>query len=269
VTSVAPAIELIQVRGIPIQLMRGGTGRPLLYLHSALSEVAWLPFHDLLARHFEVYAPAHPGFGASEGLDRIQDMEDLVFHYLDLFDHWKWERVSVVGLSLGGWIAAELATRNPERIDRLVLVDAAGLHVPGTPMVEIFLDNSVWPDARARLRRLCFYDPDAPVAQAFLPDGEMAPDKLLLMFKARAAAARVGWDPYFHNPRLRDRLHRIKAPTLILWGDSDRLILLSHAEAYHAGIPGSRLQVLERSGHMLPLDRPEAFAAAVIEFLLE
>ncbi|MFQ5520836.1 MAG: alpha/beta fold hydrolase [Candidatus Methylomirabilia bacterium] len=265
--AITPAIEMIRVRGTPIQLMRGGVGPPLLYLHSAMSEVVWLPFHDLLARQFEVYAPAHPGFGVSEGLDRIQDMEDLVFHYLDFFDHWGWERVSLVGLSLGGWLAAELATRNPDRIDRLVLVDAAGLHLPGTPMVEIFVDNTVWPDARERLRRVCFYDPDSPIARAFIPDGEVSSDRLLLMFKAREAAARVGWDPYFYNPRLRERLHRVKAPTLILWGDSDRLIPLTHAEAYRAGIVGSQLQVFERCGHMLPLEQPEAFATAATDFL--
>jgi pimeloyl-ACP methyl ester carboxylesterase len=259
-------VETVNVHGVSVQLLRGGSGPPLLYLHSALGEVSWLPFHDLLSRHFDVFAPAHPGFGASDGLDRMQDVEDLVLHYLDMFDLLGWSRVSVVGLSLGGWIAAELATRNPERVENLVLANAAGIYVPGIPSTEIFLDHAVDPNARARLRELCFFDPTSGVAQEFFPD-EPSEQVQLLMYRAREAAARYGWDPYFYNPRLPGRLYRVKARTMVLWSDSDRLVSVEHARAYQTGIAGARLEVLERSGHLVHLEAPARFADAVIGFL--
>src|SRR5713226_3836883 len=102
-------VEMIDVRGKRIQVLRGGAGEPLLYLHSGGGETYWMPFNEALAEHYSVIAPAHPGFDQSEGLDRIRDIEDLAFQYLDLLDTLKLDRVNIVGLSLGGWIGAELA----------------------------------------------------------------------------------------------------------------------------------------------------------------
>ncbi len=260
-------MEMLQLNGAPVQLLRGGSGSPLLYLHSAGGEVVWLPFHELLARDFQVLAPAHPGFALSEGLDRIDSMEDLVIHYLDLLDLLGLAQVDVVGLSLGGWLAAELATRNPERLRRMVLADAAGLYVPGCDDgFELFQDPLVTPGFARQLRERCFYNPTSEVALNFIPD--VIPfDRLLFHYRARQAAARVAWNPYFYNPKLRGRLYRVKCPTLVLWGDSDRLLPLDFARAYHEAIGGSQLKVIERCGHLPPLERPEEFTSAVKEFL--
>ena len=258
--------EILQLNGAPVGMLRGGSGPPLLYLHSAGGEVVWMLFHDLLARDFQVFAPAHPGFGMSEGLDRIDAMEDLVIHYLDLLDLLGLERVDVVGLSLGGWLAAELATRNPERLRRLVLVDAAGIYVPGHDGFEFFRDPITTPGFSREMRERCFHDPSSEAAQSFIPD--VIPfDKLLFYYRARQATARVAWNPYFYNPKLRGRLYRVKCPTLVLWGDSDGLLPLDFASAYHEAIPGSELKVLPQCGHLPPIERPEEFAAAVKEFL--
>ncbi len=266
---VAHKMEMLQLNGAPLQMLRGGSGPPLLYLHSAGGEVAWLPFHELLARDFDVLAPAHPGFAGSEGLDHIDDMEDLAFHYLDLLDHLGLGRANIVGLSLGGWLAAELATRNPERVERLVLVDACGIHLPDyDDPFEFFQDAMSNPDYPREMRRRCFHDPESTVARGFIPD--VIPfNQLLFHYRARQATARVAWNPYFHNPKLNGRLRRIRCPALVVWGDSDGLLSLGFGRAYHEGIAGSKLKIIEKCGHLPPIERPEEFAEIVREFLKE
>lgn len=265
--------EMLQLNGAPVEMLRGGPAgpgaAPLLYLHSAGGEFAFPPFHNvlnLLARDFQVLAPAHPGFGMSEGLDQIDTIEDLVFHYLDLLDLLGLERTNVVGMSLGGWLAAELATRNPERVGRLVLVDAAGLYLPISDGFEFFLDPITTPGHSQQMRQRCFHDPNSERARSFIPD-QIPFDQLLFQYRARQATARVAWNPYFYNPKLRGRLRRVKCPTLVLWGDSDGLLPLDFARAYHQAIPGSKLTVIPQCGHLPPLEKPEEFVATVKEFL--
>jgi pimeloyl-ACP methyl ester carboxylesterase len=156
--------ESLNVRGTKIQMLKGGKGDPLLYLHSAGGEVAWLPFLELLSQHYTVYLPAHPGFSQSEGLDKIDSMEDLVFHYTDLMDHLGLTRPYVAGLSLDGWLAVELASRYAHRIRKLTLLNAVGLRVPGSPIAEIF---AVTP---AETRNLVLHDPQSDLAKMFVPD---------------------------------------------------------------------------------------------------
>jgi pimeloyl-ACP methyl ester carboxylesterase len=258
-------METIQLNGYPVQLLRGGQGPALLYLHSAAGEVDLFPFHEQLMKHFTLYAAAHPGFGGSEGLDRVDSIEDVVFHYTDLLDFLGLDRVKVVGVSLGGWIAAELATRNPERVSGLILCDAAGLYVPGFDGFEIFQDPLANPGFPTEMRRRCFHDPTSDVAMGFIRD-MVPPDKILLALRARQATARVSWNPYFYNPKLRSRLYRVKCPSMVLWGDSDGLLPLDFARAYHESIPGSKLNVMEKCGHLPQIECPERFVAEVAEF---
>ena len=254
----------ITVGGSKVKLLRGGKGEPLLYLHSAAGETLWLPFHELLAQHYEVFAPAHPGFDSSDGLDKIDSIEDLAFHYLDFLDVMGWPKVKVMGLSMGGWIGAELATRWSSRLEKLELVDSAGLHLPDAPaqpMWEVMRDP-------AALRRLLFYDPNSPLAQMLVMPLEDTPESMLLLrLKAAEASARVGWNPYWHNPKLPGRLHRIAVPTLVVWGEHDRLIPLAHGRAFTAGIRGARLQVIPNCGHLPIFEAPEALVAHTLDFL--
>jgi pimeloyl-ACP methyl ester carboxylesterase len=249
----------LDIRGTKIQMLKGGSGEPLLYLHSAGGEVVWLPFFELLSQHYTVYVPAHPGFSQSDGLDKIDSMEDLVFHYTDLMDYLGLVQPYVAGLSLGGWLAAELATRYANRIRKLALLNAVGLRVPGAPIAEIF---AVTPE---ETRNLVFHDPQSDLAKMFVPDVP-SPEVLENTLKAREATARVGWNPYLCNPKLRERLYRIAVPTLIIWGESDRLVPLAHGKAYEEGITGSKLVILEKCGHAPPFEKPQETAKLLSDF---
>jgi pimeloyl-ACP methyl ester carboxylesterase len=254
----------ITVGGTRTKLLRGGSGAPLLYLHSAGGETMWFPFHEMLAQHFEVFAPAHPGFDSSEGLEKIDTIEDLAFHYLDLLDHMGWDKVRVMGTSLGAWLAAEIATRWSNRLEKMVLVDAAGLSVDGAPY------GPLWELAREpeKLREIIFADPQSPLAQMMIMPPEQMPESLLLLqFKAAEASARVAWKPYLHNPKLRGRLGRIKVPTLVVWGEQDRLIPIAHARAWAAGIAGARLVTLPNCGHLPIFEATADLVSHAVEFL--
>jgi pimeloyl-ACP methyl ester carboxylesterase len=259
-TSALPegASERLELGGGSIQILRGGDGPPLLFLHAAGGAGAWLPFHGLLARHFEVIAPDHPGFGGSDDLPAVEAMDDLVYHYLDVLDRLGLERAHVVGGSLGGWIGAELAVHSPERVDRLALLGAAGLRIPGHMATDIFL---MTPD---QVVATLFHEPSR--AAGMFPE-EPDVDFILAAYRDQAGLARYGWAPYLNNPKLERRLGRISAPTLVLWADDDQVVSLEHGRLYAERIPNATLQLVEDCGHAMYFEQTEAFANAVIEFL--
>jgi pimeloyl-ACP methyl ester carboxylesterase len=253
-----------------IQLQRAGSGPPIVYLHSASGETT-NPALEALAADHSVYAPVFPGFGESEGLEHIDGMEDAAFHLLDTFDALSLEAPTVIGLSLGGWMAAELATRAPERVGRLVLVSPVGLRIEGAPVPELFGRRP------GDLAEELYADQSHPMAQMMHALDEWVGDVmkmvnlpaalLMPMVQSMAATAKLGWNPYLHNPKLPGRLRRITAPTLVVAGAADRFTPRAHPEAYAAGIAGARLVVIEGAGHMVPMERPDEFTAAVREFL--
>src|SRR4051794_31317123 len=159
--------ETIDVAGKPTVLMHGGEGEPFVYLHSTLGEsMMWLPFHQSFAKKFRVYSPLHPGFGHSGGFEQIMDIEDMAFHYLDMFDALGLEQVNLGGVSLGGWIAAEFAVRWPERVKKLWIADAPGLWVDNAPMGDLFR----FMQDRERLRAMLFHDPKGAMATLVIKD---------------------------------------------------------------------------------------------------
>ena len=266
--SVSVNSETLDVRGIEVTVHRGGRGEPLLYLHSASAEATvWNEAFDALAGRYDVIVPVHPGFPGSTGLERIQNIGDLALHYVDLLNVLRLERVHVVGSSLGGWIAAELASLYPERVGTLVLVGAAGLWIEGAPIAEVF---GVLP---GQLAERLFYDQQHPVAQMLHAAGETAfdtppPEEILLAFhQSTEATARVAWNPYFHNPALESRLDRISMPTLALWGAEDRLVPRAHGERYRDRIPSALLRTIPQCGHLPAIEKPHEFALEVLAFL--
>jgi len=254
--------SLVEIAGRKTQIMEGGEGEALLYLHSAYGENLWLGFHEALAEKFRVIAPAHPGFAETDGIEDIDTMEDMVFHYLDLLDHLSLTQVNVAGVSLGAWIAAELATRYPERVKKMVLGAPAGIWLDDHPMTDMFALMR----RPERLRPILFHDPGSTLARMIVPD-EPPEEMMIEAYKAAAATARLAWNAPGHNTKLAGRLGRIKSPTLILWGDDDKLIPTAYAEAWAGSIPGARATLIPNCGHLLMFEGEKDFVAAIAGFL--
>jgi pimeloyl-ACP methyl ester carboxylesterase len=259
------AIGEIEVAGRRIHEVTGGAGKPLLYLHSALGEAVPLPYLVELAQRYELHVPAHPGFLTSQGLDQIRDIEDLVYHYLAYMDAKGWQSVDVLGLSLGGWIGAEVAARYPARVSRLALVSSVGIWIREQPITDIFTMDSRYPD---RLQKLLFHDVTCEGAQMVgPPDFENTSDEVLAnILNALTATAKIGWNPLLHDPRLEALLPRITAKTLCLWGAQDRVVPRAYGEKFARLIPGAELRVIERCGHLPPFEKPEEFLAEITRF---
>ena len=254
-----PEPTRIVVRDTLVDLLRAGSGPPLLFLHGAGGGGRWLTFQERLAERFDVLAPSHPGHAGSPAAEWIEHISDLAFHYLDLLDTLGLEQVHLVGASFGGWIAAEMATMASARLRSLVLIDPVGIKVEG--WIYPFLFGMELPQIVATV----FHDPMAALA---LAPPDMSIDTLALLYRQNTALARVAWNPYLYNPLLRRRLARIATPTLLAWGAHDRLAPLQCAEAWRKEIPGAVLRVFDASGHVPHLEEPEAVAAAVTEFCL-
>jgi pimeloyl-ACP methyl ester carboxylesterase len=254
--------KMIDLGDRKVQVMEGGEGEPFVYLHSAYGENLWLPFHQRLAEKFHVIAPAHPGFAQSEGFEDIDSMEDMVFHYTDLLDHLGLEKVNIGGVSLGGWIAAEFATRYPDRVKKLVLGCPAGLWLVDHPMTDMFALMR----RPERLRAVLFHDADSALAQMLIP-AEPAEDQMIEAYKAMAATARLAWNPPGHNPKLARRLGRIKSPALIIWGDDDGLIPTAYAQEWARHIKNARVEIIKDCGHMIMFEGEAEFVRAITEFL--
>ena len=244
--------------GCKIRLMRGGQGAPLLFLHGGGGAPLWLPFMEMLSRRFDVIVPEHPGYGGSDTPEWLDQIGDLAYFYLDLIDALKLSGVHLVGTSLGGWIAAEIAVRDCAKLMTLTLSAAVGINVKGVPKGDLFM----W--SREQLIRNLYHDQklaEAALAQPVTDQG------MMVYAKNQLANAKLGWQPRLHNPHLAKWLHRISVPTLLVWGDADKLVPLPHATAYQALIPGAQLRVIEGCGHVPHVERADAFVAAITDFI--
>ena len=249
----------IVLQGIELRVQRQGVGPPLLVLHGGDGPQEHLPFWQRFSERFEVIAPTHPGFAGSRLPEHFDDLEDLVYLYLDLMDALDLRDTVLMGFSMGGWLAAEIAIRTTHRLSRLILVDAVGIK-PGDRETRDIADIFGMPDAE--VARLLFHDPaQAPCVS------EQSEAQVTTLAANRIAHAFYTWDPYMHNPKLRYRLHRIDVPTMLLWGASDGLVSVAYAEAYRRMIPGARLIVIPEAGHLPQVEQPERFVEHVLSFL--
>jgi len=264
----------LEINGRKVTVLEEGSGSPLLYLHGFVDvhsvKETWLPFHQKLAETAKVIAPAHPGCAESDEIEYLESIDDLVFHYLELIDALAIDRFDLVGSCVGGWIAAELATHRPDRIRRLVLIGASGLYVPGELIGDVFMmAHPVRGTDYSELRAMLFKDAATPAGCEMFPDGRGELEDELRRYKMLRFSNRFGFKPpYFYHWPLRNRLHRITAPTLVIWGEADHMVPLAHGRAYAEGIPGSNgVQTVKGTGHSPGAEKPEETAALVTSFL--
>jgi len=250
----------LSVAGAEIELFEGGRGAPVLFLHSGQGVSAGDPFLALLAQERRVIAPSHPGFGKSSLPDWVDSVDDMAHIYLELMDRLGLDKVDLIGCSIGGWIASDIATKVPERIKRLVLIGPVGVKV-GTP------DKLDIPDVFAmpqeKFAKLIFHDPEK-----FRPDLKSLPDEAIaVMVRNRETLALIAWEPYMHNPKLKHRLHRVTAPALFVRGESDGLVSAQYLKGYAALLPNARTETIAQAGHAPQLEQPQALFGKVRDFL--
>jgi pimeloyl-ACP methyl ester carboxylesterase len=255
-----PAGQTVSVAGVDLEVLRKGAGNPLLLLHGFQHVDPRLPIVELLAREVELIAPSHPGFGRSARPADIGTVYDLVHLYLAFLDTLPPGPLTLMGLSFGGWLAAEIAVKAGRRIDQLILVDALGIKVSDreTPdILDVF--NSHPQDVVAR----SWHDPGR-----FAPKyDDMEDEELVTRSRNWEALARYGFHPYMHNPQLKRWLCNIRARTLVLWGAADGVVKPAYGEAYARLIPGARFEIIANCGHHPEVEQPEALAECVRGFL--
>ena len=253
--------EFLTLSGIKVEVERRGKGKPLLLLHGEEALELGAPLADELARSHEVIIPSPPGFGRSERPLWMTRPHDIAFVYLDLVEQLGLKGATVVGFSLGGWIAAEMATMDDGWIGRLALVAPYGVKLGGPTDRDI---ADIWllhPDKVAALK---WHD----LGKGARDFKSMPDEELEIIARNSETTARFCWEPYMHNPKLRHRLHRIKVPTLLIWGQQDGIVKADpYGKGFAALIPGARLEVIRDAGHLPHLEQPEAFMKVLEGFI--
>jgi len=252
------ATTTIRLKGVDLSVIRKGSGPQILVLHGGDGPVDRFPFADRLAEKFEIIQPVHPGFAGTLIPEHFDNLQDLIFLYLDLIDHLNLSDTILMGFAMGGWAAAEIAAINTQRFSKLVLVDSVGIKVGG-PFDRDIAD--VFATAAAELTGLSWHDPSKA------PDPNSMTDEELQTFASdRIAHGLYTWEPYMHNPKLPYRLHRIDIPTLLIWGAGDGVVTPTYGEAFRDMIPGAKMVVIPDAAHSPHVEQPEAFAKAFLEF---
>jgi pimeloyl-ACP methyl ester carboxylesterase len=251
--------ERIAVHGIDLEVLRHGSGAPLLLLHGMDTVRPGARFLDLLCRDAEIIAPSSPGFGNTRRPPDFDTVYDLVRLYLALIDELPHDRLALMGLSFGGWLAAEVAVTSSRKLSRLILADPVGIKLGGPETRDIADVFNLNP---AEVRRRAWHDPaNAPAYD------EMSDEELVVHARNREALCLYAWHPCLYNPQLKHWLGRIRVPTLVLWGESDRIVTPDYGRAYTGLIPGARFEPIEAAGHHPELEQPDRFAERVAAFL--
>jgi len=252
----------VTVAGASIRYLKGGAGPALLALHSVEGNLGWLPLYDELARRFTVYAPTHPGFAGSDRPPWLESFFDLSRFYLWVMLELGLANGTLMGHFIGGWLAAEMAVMSPTVVERLVLIDAAGVRPRVGEITDIFLHGG------DGARKLSFFDVKQVRDYELLFGRKPSPEEREAHIINREAAIRYCWKPYMHDPVLPELLPRLRAtPTLMVWGREDRIAPLECAELYRAAIPSARVAVIDQCGHFPHLERPAEFTSALNTFL--
>lgn len=248
----------VELCGVRTPMLTAGEGHNLLILEGANNVEGWLPLYDRLARDFTVILPTHPGYTGSGPTPWLDSVSDLANYYLDFLKAHSLTNVHLVGLSLGGWIAADLAVRNSTRLASLTLVDAPGIYLPGCEPLDIFLRTD------AQFIEDLFH---APESAAAAKEKALDPAREDLLLNNKVTTAKLTWEPRLYDPDLRKWLHRIDVPTSIVWGENDRILPAAYAQEWARLIPGSKVSIIPGCGHVPQVEAPDALEAIIRTFI--
>ena len=252
-------MERIQIGDVSLEVLMAGAGPPLLFLHGGDYFAQHSQFFDRLARYWRVVVPRHPGFGNSKRPDEFRAVHDLAYLYLDLLQRQDFGKVTLAGFSFGGWIALEMCVRCLEGIDRLVLIDSVGVKFGGREERDI-ADIYALPSEEVLGRS--FFDP-ARIAPDY---ARLSDDELGAIARDRQATALYAWRPYMHNPGLRQWLHRVRVPALVVWGENDGIVAPDYGRKLCRSLPNARFEAIREAGHYPQIERPAEVADAIGRF---
>ncbi len=253
-----------------LEILRRGSGRPILVVHGVNPVSPRAPFLDRLAEHGAVVAPSHPGFGASAMPPDFETIYDLVNLYQDVIDDLPGDDVTMIGLGFGGWIAAEVAVTRPSKLRRLVLADPVGIKIGGREDRDIVHFFNTRPD---ELTRRAWHDPSRIPEGCYglgwqsTIDDRMTDAEMVSLARNWDSLCLYSWTPHMYNPRLKPWLRRIDVPTLVLWGESDGIVTPDYGRAYAGLIPGARFETIAQAGHHPELEQPGAFVDRVARLM--
>ena len=256
--SIACNDRTLSTAGAELVVTEGGSGKPLLVLHEELGDPGWLTWQRELAKTRRVITPQHPGFGVSPRIGWARTIGDLANFYAQVMVEQGWVGADVIGFSLGGWVAAEMAAQNPGQFATLTLVAPMGIKPLSGEIADIYYYTT------DQYLKLSVKDAAATAEFGDLFGGEITPEQFERFQDATAETARFAWQPYLNNPALGHRLGLVRTlPTLIVWGEEDSIVPLSAGHAYQQAIAGSRLVTFPGCGHRPEIEQTDKFLAAV------
>lgn len=241
-------------------VLKAGSGKPILVLHEELGYPGWQKWNDALASKRQLITPLHPGFGRTPRADWIMNIRDLAAFYARFVREQKLAPVEVIGFSLGGWIAAEMAANDPALFSKMVLVAPAGIRPPEGEIMDLFTVP-----AYTYLRRSVVNE-NTPEFRSLYGGGD-TPEAYEAFEDARAETARLAWQPYMFNPSLPHLLESVGVPTLLAWGREDKVVPFSAASVFQKSLKNSRLAAFDTCGHRPEIEKSDQFIKEVQSFL--
>ena len=256
-----PTEKNVRAAGAEIAVVRGGSGKPLLILHDELGYPGWLAWNERLAEEHDLIIPLQPGFGRTERIDWIRSYRDLAGFYSQIVRELGAAPIDVIGFSAGGFIAAEMAAADPQIFSRMVLVAPMGIKPVDGEILDIFAVT-----VRNQLLATVADPANAPEFMKVY-GAHMTPEQFEAFEDARAETARLGWEPFMHNPSLPYLLRGVKIPTLVVWGSRDAIVPRGCIDAYRAAIEGAQIAAVEGAGHRPEMENSAEFDRIVRKFL--
>lgn len=252
----------IRRRGLTARFLQQGNGEPLIYLHGVIGSKGWNPFLETISNDYTVFAPLQPGFEEVDGLETLHDVIDLALYYLDLLDELGMERVNIVGHFLGAMIAAEMAALCPHNINALTLIAPTGFWIEESPIRDIFTLN------HSEIRSEMWHDPRSSSALSAMSEEQSEDEEAQRLVEIgidMAAAGKFLWP--IPDRGLKRRIHRVKAPVLLVWGDGDRIVPPIYSKEFSCRLQRSEEVTIPKCGHLPMLERPDELARTVMDFL--